>query len=138
MIAQCTRSRGRMVSVWVAGVAFVSAMLGQAVLSAPKASASCTMNAADDRYIHLLAQNKMIHTADFNDCSMTAEGRWFADQVRNSPDPLGKARSLMNMVVNTTPMNAKQAEWEIESAIFVYAPQVIPKMKDEARQQVPA
>ena len=96
------------------------------------------MNAADDRYIHLLAQNKMIHTADFNDCNMTAEGRWFADQVRNSPDPLGQARSLMNMVVNTTPMNAKQAEWEIESAIFVYAPQVIPEMKDEAGQQVPA
>lgn len=124
--------------MWAAGVALVGAMLAHVVLSAPKASASCTMTAADDKCINLLAQNKMIHTADFNDCNMTAEGRWFAVQVRNSPDPLGKARSLMNMVTDTTPMNAKQAEWEIESAIFVYAPQVIPKIKDEAGQQVSA
>ena len=38
------------------------------------------------------------------------------------------------MVTDTTPMNSNQAEWEVESAIYVYAPQVIPKIKDEAAQ----
>ncbi len=106
-----TRSRRRVLSAWAAGLALLAAMLGHVVLSAPQASAACTM---------------------------TAEGRWFADQLRHSPDPLGTARSLMKMVSNTTPMTAKQAEWEVESAIFVYAPQVIPKIKDQAAQQVPA
>jgi hypothetical protein len=133
-----TRSRGRVFSVWAAVVALVAAMLGQGLLSAPAASANCTMTPQDDRYINLLAQNKMIHTADFNDCNMTAEGRWFARHVSNSADSLGTARSLMHMVADTTPMNAKQAEWEIESAIFVYAPQVIPTIKDQAAQQNPA
>ena len=42
------------------------------------------------------------------------------------------------MVTDTTPMNADQAEWEVESAIYVYAPQMIPKIKDQAAQQQPA
>ena len=133
-----TRSRRRVLSVGSAGVVLGVAMLGDVVLSAPQASASCSMTAADDQYINLLAQNKMIHTADFNDCNMTVEGRWFADQVRHSPDPLGTARSLMKMVTDTTPMDADQAEWEVESAVYVYAPKMIPKIKDEYAHQAPA
>jgi hypothetical protein len=116
------------------GLVLQAAMLGSAVLSAPPASAGCTMTSADDQYIHLLAQNKMVHTADFNDCNMAAEGRWFADQARKSDDPYGTAKGLVKMVTDTTPMNPKQAEWEVESAIYVYAPQMIPKIKDEAAQ----
>ncbi|MFZ1176738.1 MAG: hypothetical protein WAO15_10825 [Mycobacterium sp.] len=131
-------SRRRALSVWAAGAALVVAMFGHAVLSAPQASANCTMTAQDDQYIHLLAQNKMVHTADFDDCNMSAEGRWFANQVRTSADPYVTAKNLVKMVDDTTPMDAKQAEWEVESAIYVYAPQVIPKIKDEAAQQTPA
>jgi len=109
-------------------------MFGHAVLSAPPASAACTMSNADDQYVHLLAMNSMVHTADFDDCNMIAEGRWFADQVRTSADPYRTAKNLVKMVTDTTPMNSKQAEWEVESAIYVYAPQVIPKIKDEAAQ----
>ena len=126
-----TRSRRRVLSVWTAGAVLGAAMLGQVVVSAPPASASCNLTPQDDQYISLLAKDKMIHSADFTDCHMVAEGRWFADQVRNSPDPLGKARSLMKMVTDTTPMTAEQAEWEVESAIYVYAPEMIPKIKDE-------
>ena len=118
--------------MWAA--ALMAAMFGHVVLSAPQASANCTMTAQDDQYIKLLAQNKMVHTADFNDCNMSAEGRWFANQVRSSADPYGTAKNLVKMVDDTTPMDAKQAEWEVESAIYVYAPQVIPKIKDEAAQ----
>lgn len=138
MTTNRTYSCRRMLSVWTAGAALTGAMLGHAVLSAPPASANCTMTPEDDQYIHLLAQNKMIHTVDFNDCNMSAEGRWFADQVRNSSDPLGTARSLMKMVTDTTPMNAQQAEWEVESAIYVYAPELIPKIKDEYAHEPPA
>ena len=131
-------SRGRVLSVWVAGGVLVVATLAHVVVAAPQASAACTMTPADDQYIKLLAQNKMVHTADFNDCTEAAEGRWFADQVRTAPDPYGKGKSLVKMVTDTTSMSHDQAEWEVESAIFVYAPQMIPKIKDEAAQQAPA
>jgi hypothetical protein len=133
-----TRSRRRVLSVWTAGAVLTAAMLGHVVISAPPAWANCTMTPQDDQYVQLLAKNKMIHTADFNDCNVVAEGRWFADQVRNSPDPLGKARSLMKLVTDTTPMNADQAEWEVECAIFCYAPEMIPQIKDEKAHEPPA
>jgi hypothetical protein len=122
-------------SVWAAGVVFVAALLGHLVLAAPPAVAECTLTAQDDQYINLLAQKNLIHGADFNDCHMVAEGRWFADQVRSSPDPLGTARSLAQMVTDTTPLNKEQAEWEVESAIFVYAPEMIPRIKDQCAQE---
>ena len=95
------------------------------------------MTPADDQYIQLLAQNKMVHDADFNDCNEAAEGRWFANQVSTAPHPLDKAKSLVKMVTDTTSMKSDQAEWEVESAVYVYAPQTIPKLKDEAAQQPP-
>ncbi|OBH34293.1 hypothetical protein A5692_13270 [Mycobacterium sp. E342] len=122
----------RVSSVWAAGVALGASMLGGAVLSAPQASANCTLSPKDDQYINLLAQNKMVHNADFSDCTEAAEGRWFADQVRNHPNPFGEAQELVNMITNTTSMDQKQAEWEVESAIYVYAPDMIPKIKDQA------
>ncbi len=137
MTTSRTRSRRRVLSVWTAGAAMMAAMLGHVVLSAPPASASCNLTAEDDHYINLLAQDKMIHTADFTDCHMAAEGRWFADQVRHSADPLGTARSLMKMVTDTTPMTAQQAEWEVECAIFCYAPEMIPQIKDEKAHEAP-
>ena len=132
MTTNRSRSRMRVASAWAAGVALGASMLGGAVLSAPLASASCNLTSADDQYIKLLAQNKMVHNADFSDCHEAAEGRWFADQVRNHPYPFGEAQELVNMITNTTPMTQAQAEWEVESAIYVYAPEVIPKIKDQA------
>lgn len=107
-------------------------MLGGAVLSAPHALAGCNLSPTDEQYVQLLAQNKLTHNADFNDCHIAAEGRWFADQVRTHPNPFGEAQELVNMVTSTTPMTQAQAEWEVESAIFVYAPDAIPKIKDGA------
>lgn len=133
-----TRSRGTVLAMGSAGAVLGTAMLGNALLSAPQASAACSMSPADDQYINLLAQNKMVHTADFNDCTETTEGRWFANQVGTAPDPLGRGKELVNFVTSTTPMNSSQTEWEVESAVYVYAPQMIPKMKDEAGQQAPA
>jgi hypothetical protein len=130
-----TRSRARVSSVWAAGVALGASMLGGAVLAAPHAAASCSLSAADDQYIQLLAQNSMVHNADFSDCHEAAEGRWFADQVRANPNPFGEAQELVNMVTSTTPMTQAQAEWEVESAIFVYAPELVPKIKDQAAKQ---
>ncbi|WP_406815044.1 hypothetical protein [Mycobacterium sp. M23085] len=127
-----TRSHVRVSSVWAAGVALGASMLGGAVLSAPYASASCNLTPADDQYINLLAQNKMVHNADFSDCHEAAEGRWFADQVRANANPFGEAQELINMITSTTPMSQAQAEWEVESAIYVYAPDLIPKIKDQA------
>lgn len=127
-----TRSRVRVSSVWAAGVALGASMLGGAVLSAPSASATCNLSPADDQYIKLLAQNKMVHTADYSDCHEAAEGRWFADQVRANPNPFGEGQELINMITSTTPMTQAQAEWEVESAIYVYAPELIPKIKDQA------
>jgi hypothetical protein len=127
-----TRSRLRVSSVWAAGVALGASMLGGAVLSAPLASATCNLSPADDQYVKLLAQNKMVHTADYSDCHEAAEGRWFADQVRANPNPFGEGQELINMITRTTPMTQAQAEWEVESAIYVYAPEIIPKIKDQA------
>ncbi|OBJ12987.1 hypothetical protein A5621_06150 [Mycobacterium colombiense] len=132
MTSTRTRSRARVSSVWAAGLALGASMLGGAVLSAPLASATCNLTPADDQYIKLLAQNKMVHNADFSDCHEAAEGRWFADQVRNNPNPFGEGQELINMITNTTPMTQAQAEWEVESAIYVYAPELIPKIKDQA------
>ena len=42
------------------------------------------------------------------------------------------------MITRTTPMTQAQAEWEVESAIFVYAPELIPKIKAQAGQAGPA
>jgi hypothetical protein len=42
------------------------------------------------------------------------------------------------MITRTTPMSQAQAEWEVESAIFVYAPDMIPKIKSQAGQPGPA
>ena len=127
-----SRSRTRVSSVWAAGVALGASMLGGAVLSAPHASANCNLSPKDDQYINLLAQNKMVHNADFSDCTEAAEGRWFADQVRANPNPFGEAQELVNMITNTTSMTQAQAEWEVESAVYVYAPDMIPKIKDGA------
>jgi hypothetical protein len=118
--------------MWVAGAALGASMLGGAVLSAPLASATCNLSPADDQYIKLLAQNKMVHNADYSDCHEAAEGRWFADQVRSNPNPFGEGQELINMITRTTPMTQEQAEWEVESAIYVYAPELIPKIKDQA------
>src|SRR5690242_1426584 len=85
------RQRVRLSSAWAAGMALGASMLGGAVLSAPHASASCNLTPADDQYINLLAQNKMVHNADYSDCSEAAEGRWFADQVRANANPFGEA-----------------------------------------------
>lgn len=134
MTSTRTRSRVRASSVWAAGVALGASMLGGAVLSAPLASATCNLTPADDQYIKLLAQNKMVHNADYSDCHEAAEGRWFADQVRANPNPFGEGQELINMITNTTPMTQAQAEWEVESAIYVYAPELIPKIKDQAAQ----
>ena len=133
-----TRPRAQVLAVGAAGVVLGAAMFGGAVLSAPRAAAACNMSPADDQYIKLLAQNKMVHNADFNDCSEAAEGRWFASQVRANPNPFGEAQELVNMITNTTPMSQAQAEWEVESAIYVYAPDLIPKIKNQAAQQPPA
>lgn len=130
-----TRSRTRVSSVWAAGITLGASMLGGAVLSAPLASASCDLSPADDQYINLLAQNNMVHTADYSDCHEAAEGRWFANEVKSSPDPFGRAKDLVNMVTSTTPLKADKAEWEVESAIYVYAPEMIPKIKDQAAKQ---
>lgn len=132
-----TRSRARVLAAGSAGVALGAAMFAGAVLSAPHASASCNMSPADDQYIKLLAQNKMVHNADFNDCSEAAEGRWFASQVRANPNPFGEAQELVNMITRTTSMSQAQAEWEVESAIYVYAPDLIPRLKDQAARQAP-
>lgn len=134
MTSTRTRSRVRASSVWAAGLALGASMLGGAVLSAPIASATCNLTPADDQYIKLLAQNKMVHNADYSDCHEAAEGRWFADQVRANPNPFGEGQELINMITNTTPMTQAQAEWEVESAIYVYAPELIPKIKDQAAQ----
>jgi hypothetical protein len=130
-----TRSYTRASVVWTCGVALGAAMLGGAVLSAPQASANCSLSDKDDQYINLLAQNKMVHDADFSDCHEAAEGRWFADQVRGNANPFGEAQELVNMVTSTTPMTQAQAEWEVESAIYVYAPDLVPKIKDQASKQ---
>lgn len=132
------RRRGQVLAVAAAGGVLATVMLGEALLSAPQASAACSMSPADDQYIKLLAQNKMTHSADVNDCNITAEGRWLADQARTSADPYGTARRLVQVMDNQTSMDAKQAEWEVETAIYVYAPDVIPKIKNEAAQQPPA
>lgn len=129
-----TRSRGQMLALGAAGAVLATSMLGEALLAAPQAAAACSMTPKDDQYINLLAQNKMIHSAEFNDCNMTAEGRWFADQVRTSADPLATGNNLVNMVTNTTSMKHDQAEWEVESAIFVYAPEMIQAIKGQAAQ----
>ncbi|KBZ60779.1 hypothetical protein ACRU43_14005 [Mycobacterium colombiense] len=134
MTSTRTRSHVRASSVWAAGLALGASMLGGAVLSAPIASATCNLTPADDQYIKLLAQNKMVHNADYSDCHEAAEGRWFADQVRANPNPFGEGQELINMITNTTPMTQAQAEWEVESAIYVYAPELIPKIKDQAAQ----
>lgn len=134
MTSTRTRPRVRASSVWAAGLALGASMLGGAVLSAPIASATCNLTPADDQYIKLLAQNKMVHNADYSDCHEAAEGRWFADQVRANPNPFGEGQELINMITNTTPMTQAQAEWEVESAIYVYAPELIPKIKDQAAQ----
>lgn len=135
MTSSRTRSRTRVTSVWAAGVALGASMLGGAVLSAPLASATCDLSPADDQYINLLAQNNMVHTAEYSDCHEAAEGRWFANQVKSSADPFARAKDLVTMVTNTTPLKADKAEWEVESAIYVYAPEVIPKIKDQAAKQ---
>lgn len=132
-----TRSRAQVLAAGAVGVVVGAGMFGGAVFSAPHASAACNMSPADDQYIKLLAQNKMVHNADFNDCSEAAEGRWFANQVRAHPNPFGEAQELVNMITNTTPMSQAQAEWEVESAIYVYAPELIPKLKDQAARQAP-
>ncbi len=132
------RSLRRVLTVWGAGAVLAGAMLGHVVLSAPPASATCTLTPQDEQYIHLLAQNNMIHSTDFTDCHMVTEGRWFADQVRTAADPLARAKSLMTLITDTTPMDAKQAEWEVESAVYVYAPEMVPKLEDEAAHQAPA
>jgi len=121
----------------VAGLVLLFGMSGHAVLSAPEASAGCTLTPQDEQYINLLARDKMIHGIDYNDCHMVTQGRWFADQVRNSPDPLGTGKSLVKMVADTTPANAEQAEFEVEAAIFVYAPEMIPTIKDQFAQSSP-
>ena len=69
---------------------------------------------------------------------MIAEARWFADQVRTAADPMARAKSLITLITDTTPLDAKQAEWEVESAVYVYAPEMIPTIKDEAAHQPPA
>ncbi|MCA2244942.1 MULTISPECIES: hypothetical protein [Mycobacterium] len=135
MTSSRTRSRTRVTSVWAAGLALGASMLGGAVLSAPLASATCDLSPADDQYINLLAQNNMVHTAEYSDCHEAAEGRWFANQVKSSADPFARAKDLVTMVTNTTPLKADKAEWEVESAIYVYAPEVIPKIKDQAAKQ---
>ena len=133
-----TRSCVQVLTVGAAGLALGAAMFGGAVVSAPQASAACSLSPADDQYIKLLAQNKMVHNADYSDCHEAAEGRWFADQVRANPNPFGEGQELINMITSTTPMTQAQAEWEVESAIYVYAPELIPKIKAQAGQQGPA
>jgi hypothetical protein len=134
MTIRRTRSRGQVLALGAAGAVLATSMLGEALLSAPQASAACNMTPKDDQYINLLAQNKMTHTAEFNDCNMTAEGRWFADQVRTSAEPRATGKNLVNMVTNTTSMKHDQAEWEVESAVFVYAPEMISAIKGQVAQ----
>ncbi|UXA05161.1 DUF732 domain-containing protein [Mycobacterium sp. SMC-2] len=129
---------GRVLAVGAAGAVLATSTLGGALLAAPQASAQCSMTPADDQYIKLLAQNKMTHSAGVNDCNVTAEGRWLADQVRTSADPYATAKRLVQVVDDKTSMDAKQAEWEVETAIYVYAPDMIPKIKNQAAQQAPA
>jgi hypothetical protein len=131
------RSRTRALSVGAASAVCVAGLLGGGVLSAPRAWAGCTLTPQDEQYISLLAQDKMIHGTDYNDCHMAAEGRWFADQVRSAPDPLATAKSLVKMVDDGTPMKSDQAEYEVEAAIYVYAPEMVPKIKDEFAHQPP-
>ena len=132
-----TRSHARVSLVWAAGAALGAGLLGNSLVSAPQASANCQLSAQDDQYINLLAQNKMVHDASYSDCHEAMEGRWFADQVRANSNPYGEGQELINMITSTTGMSQAQAEWEVESAIFVYAPDLLPKIKDQAATAAP-
>jgi hypothetical protein len=132
-----TRSLTRVSLVWAAGAALGAALLGNSLVSAPQASANCNLTPQDDQYVNLLAQNKMVHDSSYSDCHEAAEGRWFAQQVRGNANPYGEGQELINMIVNTTGMTQAQAEWEVESAIFVYAPDLLPKIKDQAATAAP-
>jgi hypothetical protein len=123
--------------VWAAGAALGAALLGNSLVSAPQASANCNLTPQDDQYINLLAQNKMVHDASYSDCHEAMEGRWFADQVRANANPYGEGQELINMITSTTGMSQAQAEWEVESAIFVYAPDLLPKIKNQASTATP-
>ncbi len=89
MTIRRTRSRGQVLVLGVGGAVLATSMLGEALLSSPHAAAACNMTPKDDQYVNLLAQNKLVHAAGFNDCNMTAEGRRFADQVRDLARPVG-------------------------------------------------
>lgn len=132
-----TRSHVRVSLVWAAGAALGAALLGNSLVSAPQASANCNLTPQDDQYINLLAQNKMVHDASYSDCHEAMEGRWFADQVRANANPYGEGQELINMITSTTGMSQAQAEWEVESAIFVYAPDLLPKIKNQASTATP-
>lgn len=68
-------------------------------------------------------------------CNEAAEGHRFADDVQKSGDPMGRGTELVNFVTSTTPTNSSQAEWEVESAIYLDTPATTPKIKDEAGAQ---
>lgn len=121
----------RALSMWVIGVVLMVTLLGHVMLQAPRASADCTMSADDERYIKLLALQNIVHSAGYTDCQVSAEGRWFAVQVRKSPDPLGTARSLVMMVITGTPLTAEQAEWEVAAAIYTYAQDMVQRIQNQ-------
>lgn len=131
MLTRRTLSVQRVLSIWAIGVVMTVAMLGQALLLAPRASADCTLHADDEQYIHLLAQQDIVHAGGFTDCHVAAEGRWFADQVRTSADPLGTARSLVRIVRTGTSLSTEQAIWEVAAAIYVFAPEMVPVLNNQ-------
>ena len=87
-----TRSHAQALTVGAVGLALGAAMFGGAAVSAPHASAACSLSPADDQYIKLLAQNKMVHNADYSDCHEAAEGG-VGSPIRFGPTRIRSARA---------------------------------------------
>ena len=81
-----------------------------------------------------MAQNNMIDSADFNDCRLYHRGSVVGRAAAaHRSDPMARAKSLITLLTDTTSMDAKQAEVEAQSAVYVYAPEMIPKIKLSSR-----
>lgn len=113
----------RPLSLWIAGLVLVLAMLGHLLMSAPEASAiPCTLSDDETTFVALLAQKNIGPAVGSTYCDLAYGGHAVAYDVRHGVPPTTEAIT----VYKNTNLSMDQAIWYVAAAVVVFAPEMVP------------
>ena len=132
MTITTVRSARRVPKLWVAGLLLVVAMLNPVLLTAPNASASCSLTSDEAAFVDLLAEKNIGPAPGSSYCDLASSGHIIVNDVRRGVPPTTEASS----VYHGSNLTWEQAAWYVAASIVVFAPELVPSSDSEGGSSV--